>query len=63
MKDSISIPDNVRDEINQRLQNALENDVSFKPATLKGKKVNAVTSVWLGGKHKIVVTNHKATLE
>jgi len=63
MKDKISIPDNIKAEINQRVRNALENDVSFKPATLKGKKVNAVTSVWLGGKHKIVVVNHKATLE
>lgn len=63
MKDNASIPDDVKTEINQRAQNALENDVSFKPAMLKGKKVNAVTSLWFGGKHKIVVSDHVATLE
>jgi hypothetical protein len=59
----VSITDDERTEMYQQIGRAMEQDATFKPATLKGKKVNAVTSVWLGGKHKIIVADHTATLE
>ena len=57
------IKQEIKDRIDKSLFKALNNSMKFKPAVLKGEKVNSIIDLQLSGKHQIVVTDHNASIQ